>query len=645
VAVDSAGNLFIADRNNAVVRKVTPGGTIGTVAGNGTAGSSGDGGPATSAEMEQPGAIAIDGAGDLFIADAQANRIRKATPASPLPSLTVSKTHSGTFSTGQAGAQYTVTVGDAAFAGATSGTVTVTEKPPIGLTVVSMAGSGWSCAAGACTRGDVLNPGASFPAITVTANVAPGTPSQLTNQVTVSGGGSASATANDLATIIQPVAIPTTTTLAANPIGISATASTTLTATVSATGGSGTPTGTVTFNLGSTLLGSAQVSAAGSGVGAVLTVNGSQLAMGSNGITASYSGDANFASSSAAATVTVVSPASAPTITAVENGASFQTGFASAAWVCILGTNLSQTTRTWGASDFVNGLLPVSLSGVSVTIDGQPAYVYYISPTQINVLAPDDTAVGAVQVQVTAAQVSSNSFTAQKGQFSLGLFTMGGGYVAALHADYSLVGKPGLIAGATSTPATPGETISIYGTGFGPANPPLPSAQTVTTPAALANSVQFTIGNAAATVSYAGVAGSGLDQFNVKVPNVPNGDAVVVAQIGGAQTQTGVFLTVQSPLPALQAPQIASLNPATGSPGSTVALTITGSNLSNVTGVQFSPSAGISVSSVNATAAEVTATVNIAAGAAAGQVSVSVSVWPLAGISNTLVFTIPATTP
>jgi uncharacterized protein (TIGR03437 family) len=642
VAVDGAGDIFIADRNNTRIRMVTPAGTIGTVAGNGTAGFSGDGGPATLAEMQEPGAIALDGAGDLFIADAQANRIRKATPAWPLPSLTVSKTHSGTFSPGQTGAQYTVTVGNAASSGPTSGTVTVTENPPTGLTVVSMAGTGWSCTASACSRSDVLNPGANYPAITVTANVASGSPSQLTNQVTVSGGGSATVTASDLANIIQPAAIPTTTTLAANPAGISTAASTTLTATVAAAGGSGTPTGTVTFYLGSTPLGSAQVSAAGAGLGAVLIVNGSQLALGANSITASYGGDANFASSSASATVTVVSPASAPTITAVENGASYQTGFAPAAWVSILGRNLSQTTRTWGASDFVNGLLPVSLSGVSVTIDGQPAYVYYISPAQINVLAPDDSAVGAVEVQVTVAQVASNSFTAQKVQFAPGLFTMGGGYVAALHADYSFVGKSGLIAGATSTPATAGETISIYGTGFGPANPPLPSSQVVATPAPLANSVLFTIGGAAATVTYAGVAGSGLDQFNVKVPNVPNGDAVVVAQIGGVETQTGVLITVQSPLPATPAPQIASLNPATGPPGSTVTLTIAGSNLSSVTSAEFSPSAGITVSNVKATATQVTATVNIAAGAAAGQVSFSVSVWPSAGISNALVFTIPA---
>jgi uncharacterized protein (TIGR03437 family) len=252
--------------------------------------------------------------------------------------------------------------------------------------------------------------------------------------------------------------------------------------------------------------------------------------------------------SPASVSVTLVVQAPQPTvsITAVANGASFQAGFASATWVSIFGTDFSQTTRTWQDSDFVNGLLPTSLSGVSATINGLPAYVEYISPTQVNVLAPDDATVGAVQVQVTTAQGESNSLTAHKQQFAPAFFTIGGNYVAAQHADYTYVGKPGLIAGVTTQPAKPGEIILIYGTGFGPTNPPLPSAQLVTTPAVLANSVQVTIGGVPVQPPiYAGLVEAGLYQFNVTVPNVPNGDAAVVAQIGGVQTQTGVSITIQ----------------------------------------------------------------------------------------------------
>jgi uncharacterized protein (TIGR03437 family) len=235
-----------------------------------------------------------------------------------------------------------------------------------------------------------------------------------------------------------------------------------------------------------------------------------------------------------------------PNITAVTNAGSFQANFASAAWVSIFGTNLSSATYSWQSSDFVNGLLPTSLEGVSVTINGAPAYVDYISPTQINVLAPDDATTGSAQVQVTVAQQTSNSFSVPKNQFSPAFFTINNGaYVAALHSDYSLVGSANLLPGVTTRPAQPGETIQLYATGFGPTNPASPTAQLVTTPAVVANQVQVTIGGMPATLAYAGLVESGTYQLNVTVPNLPNGDAPVVATIGGVTSQTGVSITVQ----------------------------------------------------------------------------------------------------
>src|SRR5881296_4383058 len=80
VAVDAAGNLFIADTNNERVRKVTPDGIITTVAGNGTQGFSGDGGAAVDAQLAYPNSVAVDGAGNLFIADTNNQRVRRVTP-------------------------------------------------------------------------------------------------------------------------------------------------------------------------------------------------------------------------------------------------------------------------------------------------------------------------------------------------------------------------------------------------------------------------------------------------------------------------------------------------------------------------------------------------------------------------------------
>jgi uncharacterized protein (TIGR03437 family) len=248
---------------------------------------------------------------------------------------------------------------------------------------------------------------------------------------------------------------------------------------------------------------------------------------------------------SIAVTLTVSPTAPAVAVTAVVNAGSFQPGIASGTWISIFGSNLSPSTYLWQASDIVNGALPTSLQGVSVTVNGLPAYVDYVSPTQINALAPDDDTLGPVPVQVTTAGETSNAVTVQKGAFAPAFLTFDGTHVAALHADYSLIGAPNLLPGAVTTPAKPGEIILLYGVGFGPANPPQPAGQLVTAAAPLANPVPVTIGGQVANVAFSGLVESGLYQFNVTVPTLPNGDAAVVATIGGVSTETGVSITVQ----------------------------------------------------------------------------------------------------
>jgi uncharacterized protein (TIGR03437 family) len=245
-------------------------------------------------------------------------------------------------------------------------------------------------------------------------------------------------------------------------------------------------------------------------------------------------------------TLTVAPAAAAVTITSVVNAGSYQPIIASGTWISIFGTNLSQSTYLWQASDIVNGALPTLLQGVSVTVNGLPAYVDYVSPTQINALAPDDGMLGPVPVQVTSAGGASNVLTVQKSSFAPAFLTFNGTYVAALHKDYSPIGAANLLSGTVTTPANPGETILLYGVGFGPANPPQPSGQLVTTAAPLPNDVQIAIGGQTASVAFAGLVESGLYQFNVTVPSgLPSGDAAVVATIGDVSTQTGVLLTVQ----------------------------------------------------------------------------------------------------
>ena len=120
----------------------------------------------------------------------------------PGPMWAVTATPAGTFSQGQTGGTYTVTVSNV-WTAPTSGTVTLTETIPQGLSLVSLSGTGWTCAPGAstCTRTDPLSVGASYPPITVTVNVAANAPPWATNFVTASGGGLTTATAADLTPI------------------------------------------------------------------------------------------------------------------------------------------------------------------------------------------------------------------------------------------------------------------------------------------------------------------------------------------------------------------------------------------------------------------------------------------------------------
>jgi len=123
------------------------------------------------------------------------------------PSLTISVSHPGTFAQGQIGAQYTLAVSNQAGVGPTAGTVTVTDSLPSSLpaplTATAIAGTGWACSLSglSCTRSDSLSPGASYPAITVTANVSSSAPSQVINAATVTGGGSPMSACSDPTTI------------------------------------------------------------------------------------------------------------------------------------------------------------------------------------------------------------------------------------------------------------------------------------------------------------------------------------------------------------------------------------------------------------------------------------------------------------
>lgn len=206
IAVDGSGNLFIAD--NGRIREVSPSGIITTIAGGAAPGYSGDGGPATSAQFGWVSGVAVDGSGNVYVSDAGNNAIRMLVPAGARALLSVSLTLSDSFAPAQTGATYSIVVSNAAAAGPTAGAVSVTNLVPPGLTLVSMAGQGWTCGSAVCTRSDALAAGAVYPPIAVTVNVATNPPAQVDNIVTVTGGGSPAASAEAPANIVPPPAPP-----------------------------------------------------------------------------------------------------------------------------------------------------------------------------------------------------------------------------------------------------------------------------------------------------------------------------------------------------------------------------------------------------------------------------------------------------
>ena len=238
----------------------------------------------------------------------------------------------------------------------------------------------------------------------------------------------------------------------------------------------------------------------------------------------------------------------------VTNGGSFLPGIASGSWITIKGTNLSTTTRTWANADFKGNVLPLSLDGVNVKVNNKDAPVYFISPTQINALAPADAATGSVGVAVTTPLGTSPIVNATMQRLAPAWFAFsqqGGVYPAAVHLNGTYVGPTTLFGTAASaTPAQPNERILLFGTGFGqtaPAVDPL-VVFSGTAPLATPNDLKITVGGQAATIEFAGLVSNGEYQFNIIVPNLPDGEQDLIATIGGIQTQT-LRLAVQGPQP------------------------------------------------------------------------------------------------
>jgi uncharacterized protein (TIGR03437 family) len=231
--------------------------------------------------------------------------------------------------------------------------------------------------------------------------------------------------------------------------------------------------------------------------------------------------------------------ATPPSLCCLENAADYGPDGGGGTWMSLLGQRLSATTRSWTAADFVNGNPPTTLDGVSVTVNGLPGSVAYISPGQVNFLVPDGVA-GEAQIEITAPAGKSD-LTVDTAAVSPALFcysAAGYRWVAAIHTDGVLVSRSGLVSGIPYRPALPGETIALYGTGFG-------LAASWASGASAASPVAVQINGVQAQVTFAGLVSPGVYQVNLTVPDLPDGDFAVEVEVNGQAAISDALIPVQ----------------------------------------------------------------------------------------------------
>ena len=544
VALDSAGNLYISDTNNNQIRKVTAAGIISTIAGTGAAGSSGDGGAATAAQLNAPQGIAVDSAGNIYVADVQNHKVRKISGGNISTFAGSGTAGFGGDGAAAASAQLNLPMGVAVDA---AGVVYIAEfgnnrvrKVAANGNISTLAGTGVNgfSGDGAQATSAMLN---GPQAVAVDSNGIVYIADTSNNRIrkvaangvistyagTGAGGFSGDGGASTSAQVGNPVA------LVVDSIG-----------NLFVSDGSLRIRKIFVSGVISTIAGGSTRGYTGDGGAAT-----SAALSGPFGLAINSAGSIWFADSLNNSVRLLQFASGAISVTAVTNGATNLNGpVAPGEVVVIYGSGLgpaSLVSYSLGA----NGLVSTNTGGTSVFFNGVAASVIYASANQVGAVVPYGVSGSPAQVFVQYFGQSSAPFNVSVATQIPGIFTLNGsgtGQAAAINnADGSINGA--------AHPAKIGGYVQLYLTGAGlttPATDGLPNANPPNGPTPV-QPVSVTIGGKPATVQFSGGAPgapAGVIQVNVLIPSgiTASNTAAVTVQVGQSTSQPGVTLAVSN---------------------------------------------------------------------------------------------------
>jgi uncharacterized protein (TIGR03437 family) len=234
---------------------------------------------------------------------------------------------------------------------------------------------------------------------------------------------------------------------------------------------------------------------------------------------------------------------SAPDYTAagIVSAANYQPGpFAPNDVLSIFGTGLAWSAEALAAGDIASGTLPFELNGSRVFVANQAVPLYYVSPTQINFMLPSGLGAGDVPLRVVRQGVTGPQVTITLADAAPELFELSD-YALATHTDYSLV--------TTDMPAHGGETVILFGVGFGKTLPNPGTGAIASVAAPTAAGVQVLLDGTAvpaAEILYAGLTpgSAGLYQINLTLPDAPGTDPEIRVAMGAQTSRAGLKLAV-----------------------------------------------------------------------------------------------------